>query len=300
MYKSNNFDKFELLEFDTIKDLLSLSCLVYNFNININLTLDSSNNYDLNKLDINNLKINNKRKLQLNEILTNSPNAELYNFYDLPSGTQIGITISHINKRIAFVFRGSNQLKDWLHDFLICKKHIKDNVYVHLGFYKSLYQNNLFNNLLEDYRELIKKYNDYDVYITGHSLGGGLSTLFGYLLSYETMKNITVVSFASPRVGNKEWSEDFNNKNNLRLYRVVNKRDIVTSVPYVYFYHVGNYIYIDDNKEMTYTISDLFMDYSNFLKSFNPFDHLIENYYSNLLICKWSNQDNYKITKELI
>ena len=51
MYKSNNFDKFELLEFDTIKDLLSLSCLVYNFNININITRDSSNNYDLNKLE---------------------------------------------------------------------------------------------------------------------------------------------------------------------------------------------------------------------------------------------------------
>ena len=51
---------------------------------------------------------------------------------------------------------------------------------------------------------------------------------------------------------------------------------------------------------MTYTISDLFMDYSNFLKSFNPFDHLIENYYSNLLICKWSNLNKYKITKELI
>lgn len=300
MYNSNNFDKFELLEFDTIKDLLSLSCLVYNFNININPTRDSSNNYDLNKLDISNLKINNKRKLQLNEILTNSPNAELYKFYDLPSGTQIGTTISHVNKRITFVFRGSNQLKDWLHDFLICKKHIKDNVYVHLGFYKSLYQNNLFNNLLEDYKELIKKYNDYDVYITGHSLGGGLSTLFGYLLSYETTKNITVVSFASPRIGNREWSEDFNNKSNLRLYRVVNKRDIVTSVPYVYFYHTGNYIYIDDNKEMIYTISDLFMDYSNFIKSFNPFDHLIENYYTNLLICKWNNSQNHEEIKELL
>ena len=51
---------------------------------------------------------------------------------------------------------------------------------------------------------------------------------------------------------------------------------------------------------MTYTISDLFRDYSNFLKSFNPFDHLIENYYSNMLICKWSNLDDYRKIKELI
>ena len=284
-----SFNKCELLDFETAKELLSLSCLVYNFNVDLKLqrlSNDNSLNYDLNQLDVNKLDINDKRKKQLREIMLESPNAELYNFYDLRSGTQVGITISHKKKRISFVFRGSNQLKDWLHDFLICKKHIKDDIYVHLGFYKSLYENNLFDLLINDYKHLVYRYESYDIYITGHSLGGGLSTLFGYLLSDMTSKCITVVSYASPRVGNREWSEDFNTKNNLRLYRFVNKRDMVTAVPYMYFYHVGNYIYLDGNNK-DYIIYLLYRDYSTIINKFNPVDHLIENYYKNLLLCRW-------------
>ena len=282
----SNFNKKINLDFDIIKDFLSLSTLVYNLGINLTIIKDSSNNFDLKGLDISKLNLSERRKKQLLEVISESPNAELYKFYDLPSGNQVGITISHIKKRIAFVFRGSNEIVDWLHNFLICKKEVKENCYVHLGFYKSLTSNNLLDNLTNDIKNLSEKFNDYEIFITGHSLGGGLSTLFGYLMSDIIDKNITVITYASPRVGNYEWCNDFNCKKNLRLYRIVNKRDIITAVPYIYFYHVGNYIYIDE-ENMTFTEFDKFDDKNNIIQSFNPIDHFIENYYENLSKCKW-------------
>lgn len=285
------FDKKCILDFEIIKELLSLSTLVYNLGIDLNFIKDSSNNFDLNSIDISKLQISKLRKKQLLEVISESPNAQLYKFYDLPSGNQVGITISHIKKRISFVFRGSNEIMDWIHNFLICKKEIKKDCYVHLGFYKSLTSNNLLNNLTTDIKILTENYQDYEIFITGHSLGGGLSTLFGYIISDIIDKNITIITYASPRIGNYQWCNDFNCKKNLRLYRIVNKCDTVTAIPYIYFYHVGNYIHIDENN-MIFTEFDKFNDKNNIIKSYNPLDHFIENYYENLSKCKWCKDNN--------
>lgn len=302
--KNKEFNKDKLIDFDLIQDMLSLSSLVYNFNIDIKTESTKNNKYDLKNLNLDNIKVDDKRKNILKEILAKSPNCELYKFYDLSSGTQVGITISHKLKRISFIFRGSNQAIDWLHDFMICKREIKDNIKVHLGFYKSLYKENLFNNLLDDVNTLINEFKDYDIYISGHSLGGGLTTLFGYLISDLIDKNITLITFASPRVGDKNWANDFNSKKNLRHYRFVNHKDIVTAMPYVSFYHVGNCILINSKNKLKFTSYLEHKDTSNFIKSFNPIDHLIDNYYKNLLICKWSKDNlyckNYESNKDKI
>ena len=291
--EKKEFNKDKLIDYDLVLDMLSLSTLVYNFNIDIKGESTKNNKYDLKNLNIENLKVDSKRKELLKKILEKSPNCELYKFYDLQSGSQVGITISHKQKRISFIFRGSNQLIDWIHDFMICKKEISENIYVHLGFYKSLFKENLFNNLKEDLKKLIEELPDYDLYITGHSLGAGLTTLFGYLISDIIDKNITLITFASPRVGNKEWANDFNKKKNLRHFRFVNQKDIVTSVPYLYFYHVGNCILINKNNSMNYTNYNEHNDKSNIFYYFNQFYHLIDNYYNNLVICKWNDNNIY-------
>jgi len=294
------FNKDKLLDYEVVLDMLSLSSLVYNFNIDIKAESSKNNKYDLKNLNIENLKVDKKRKELLKNILEKSPNCELYKFYDLKSGAQVGVTISHKQKRISFVFRGSNQLIDWIHDFMICKTELKKNIKVHVGFYKTLYKENLFFNLLEDLNILLKEYPEYDLYITGHSLGGGLTTLFGYLISDHIDKNITLITFASPRVGNKKWAKDFNEKENLRHFRFVNQKDIVTAVPYFNYYHVGNPIYINKKKSMHFSKYNEHKDKSILFYYFNPIDHLIDNYYNNLVACKWDNcntnySENYDI-----
>jgi hypothetical protein len=53
------------------------------------------------------------------------------------------------------------------------------------------------------------------VYITGHSLGGALATLFAVELSSKLAKSggqtqITMYNFGSPRVGNKQFADMYN------------------------------------------------------------------------------------------
>ena len=287
---SNTFCKKSLIDYETTVDMLGLASLVYSFNIDIKLNTSSNNSYDLNNLSVDKLKVGKQKEKILKSILTKSPNCELYKFYDLASGSQVGVTISHKQKRICFVFRGSNQLIDWVHDFLICKREVECGGSVHLGFYKSLFACDLYNNLKNDYLKLADEYPEYNIYVTGHSLGAGLATLFSYFIADLLDKNITLITFASPRVGNKEWANNFEAKKNLRHYRFVNKKDIVTAIPYFYFYHVGNCIEIH-KANINYSLYDTFKDIKTVFNYFNPFDHIIENYYINLIHCKWNKEN---------
>ncbi len=61
------------------------------------------------------------------------------------------------------------------------------------------------------------------LYYTGHSLGGALAVLAASLHT-----PTAVYTFGSPRMGNAEF---VNKTKAIKIYRVVNPRDIVTSVP---------------------------------------------------------------------
>ena len=59
-----------------------------------------------------------------------------------------------------------------------------------------------------------RDYSDYELYVTGHSLGGGLAQLTGFALAgSEKCTNIpspiTTISFASPTAGDEEYNKAF-------------------------------------------------------------------------------------------
>lgn len=89
----------------------------------------------------------------------------------------------------------------------------------------------------------------WQVYSTGHSLGGALATLFALELSSSKLaKNghiqVIMYNFGSPRVGNKRFADNYNQavKNS---WRVVNHRDIIPTVPRLMGYcHVAQPIYL--------------------------------------------------------
>jgi len=88
---------------------------------------------------------------------------------------------------------------------------------------------------------LLQEYPGYRVYITGHSLGGALSTVFAFqaAASTETWNlhlptPITCISFASPMVGNLAFRRAFQTlerRGRLRCLRVTNSMDMFTQLP---------------------------------------------------------------------
>eukprot|EP00957_Ditylum_brightwellii_P109953 8387037-Ditylum_brightwellii.AAC.1 len=66
-----------------------------------------------------------------------------------------------------------------------------------------------FNQIMEHVRRLLNDNPDYEVWFTGHSLGGALATLAASAAAVldDIKKPIKLVSFASPQVGKSEYIE---------------------------------------------------------------------------------------------
>lgn len=172
------------------------------------------------------------------------------------------IVVCEKEKKITVVFRGSVNAKDWMSnvqcnmcDFQLPGFTEKDadnsKSYgrVHEGFYKYLFHetksgaNGSTKSKGEEIVGMLKgdffdkpEYNDYSLYVTGHSLGGALSTMFAFRAAVfgEFKKPVTNVSFASPFVGNQEFRDDFidaERKRKIRHLRISNYQDVVTLIP---------------------------------------------------------------------
>ncbi|KAK9819269.1 hypothetical protein WJX81_002184 [Elliptochloris bilobata] len=83
---------------------------------------------------------------------------------------------------------------------------------------------------------------------TGHSLGGGLASLAGVWAALQwPAADVRVVALGSPMVGNQAWVDAFRAVVG-RSYRVVNRRDIVPSLPpFEDYAHLPFPLWIQDN-----------------------------------------------------
>jgi len=187
-----------------------------------------------------------------------------------------GILINHEDKRITVVFRGSQNVGDWRANLKTRKGNLltppiltelgfrKDNISVHRGFKDYLFSkagpckvqkySQIKDRILKLYDN--EEYKDYELYITGHSLGGALSTLmslqlaasrkFAAILGDTPIVNIT---FASPYVGGKGWKQAFQTlekAGKIQHIRVSNKDDVVPSVIATSNYtHVGVNLFLN-------------------------------------------------------
>lgn len=192
------------------------------------------------------------------------------------------IAVDAVLKRVTLAFRGSVTTRDFLQDAKIWITDT-DNPYagqggkklsdrqpkklgIHSGFHDYLFYNDTDGDgvmtaeealskskyeIIEDQvLRVLAKYPGYKLYVTGHSLGGALCTLFGFMASAreEIPKPVTVVSVASPYVGDSRWKKAFQfaeAKGLLRHLRVANQKDIVTLMPFLSlrlrgYKHVGH------------------------------------------------------------
>lgn len=185
---------------------------------------------------------------------------------------RVDIILNHEKQYICVGFCGSKEKVDWRRNLYFHKHTIKNDIAVHYGFCKQLFTNNRFINIYSRLYSLLFEHPSYELFITGHSSGGAIATLFGYLISPEISKRqIQIISFASPRIGNLAFKRDFSSKPNLKHWRITNQYDFVPKIPYFGFHHVGERIRIKNR-------NCLCKDYCN---------HLSKSYYQSLLDLDW-------------
>ena len=108
----------------------------------------------------------------------------------------------------------------------------------------------LLRSVSTQVEEVLTKAPKTKLFVTGHSLGGALSVLFGIRLALKNPKrNVQVINFGCPKVGNAAFAQLVNNTENLCVQRVAHKNDIFTRVPNLGYNHVGHTIRIDEEVE---------------------------------------------------
>jgi len=185
------------------------------------------------------------------------------------------ITVNHDLNRLTVVFRGSTALNDWVTninasatDFKLPGPNVKSGTTygkVHERFYEYLYSEtsagkngrtiSKAEDIMGTLHELFKKYPYYTLWVTGHSLGGALSTLFSFRAAIDggiPNKPVMNVTFASPFVGDAVFQKEFQELERdgwIRHLRVSNEDDVVPLIPFssndlipTPFKHVGMHV----------------------------------------------------------
>ena len=162
------------------------------------------------------------------------------------------VGVDPIRKRVTVAFRGSVTRSDFLTDANITLNRqpnptkVGEKIGIHHGFYEYLLKprkggDNKYTEIMDGVEELFQdpeRRANYKLYVTGHSLGGALATLFAFYAASEDdiPKPVTCVSVASPRVGDGRFQNAFRlleQRGLLRHLRIANDRDPVTIMPKV-------------------------------------------------------------------
>lgn len=171
------------------------------------------------------------------------------------------VGIDPIRRRVTVAFRGSVTPSDFLTDASITlnrqenpmedqEEEQADKIGIHNGFVRYLLkekkgkENNKFDEIMKHVIELFQddeRKATYKLYVTGHSLGGALATLFSFYAAASTddddvciPKPVTCVSVASPRVGEGSFQRAFTlleKQGKLRHLRIANHGDPVAIMP---------------------------------------------------------------------
>ncbi|WP_256760915.1 lipase family protein [Cohnella sp. WQ 127256] len=130
---------------------------------------------------------------------------------------------------IIIAFRGTSTTSDWISDAMASQikfKFARNAGMTHRGF----------SNIYESAREPILEALDgldpnKDLYITGHSLGGALTSLCGLDVAVNSSFSYPIAyTFGSPRVGDPTFAKAYDSQV-CRSFRVQNPLDAVTHLP---------------------------------------------------------------------
>lgn len=157
-------------------------------------------------------------------------------------------------------FRGTRETVDWgisnLKMFPVFLKNCdmdSKKIRVHKGFQKTLYFKDKTTGL-KGFKAVLKHIDklgllsNREVVIIGHSLGAAIATLFIVKLRAK-MPDIVekqleeIVLFGSPAVGLRNFKNFYGELSN-KTIRIINGSDAVPFTPPMFYYHIGNEIWI--------------------------------------------------------
>ena len=140
------------------------------------------------------------------------------------------------DNHIIVAFRGTEpkEFSDIKADLKFLKTYHRGEGKVHRGFMIEVWK--LADVLTKHIYQTNKQ-----VYITGHSLGGAMATLYSTFC--RPMRPPIVYTYGAPRAGNIDYCNKYPNQ----LYRVVNNNDMVPTVPPALagYRHAGEVVYIN-------------------------------------------------------
>jgi predicted lipase len=121
----------------------------------------------------------------------------------------------------ALVFRGTEDLQDWLRNFEMLVVPWKGPGKVHAGFLRALHE--IWGELHPVLATIAGP-----VFYTGHSLGGAIAMLAAAHIE-EARRPLAVYTFGCPRCGNETFAKEHPLRD--RVYRFENNRDAVPLMP---------------------------------------------------------------------
>lgn len=190
-------------------------------------------------------------------------NKDIDFFENKTMDSEMIITTTLDNNTIIFTFRSTDSKKNIKQDLNAIPILMDDDICIHSGFFK-------YYKSMEDH--LVKEINEFrgdTVIFNGHSLGGAASVLAGYYMADKISdKHLKVITFGSPRVGNKLFVEEFEKKVTT-FYRIANARDPICYLPPTIFLyaHCNKQLFLVDGHKITYKEpkESFFRNIKNFL-----------------------------------
>lgn len=151
------------------------------------------------------------------------------------------------SKKEAFiVFKGTSTLENIITDIDIVK--VDDNYNIpgkfHKGFHDLILKNETAEKIYDTIPMSVKK-----IYITGHSLGAALATVFYAFIKKCTIES-ELITFGSPRIGDIEFA-CYINQSAESCKRYVNGGDIITKIPIFGFAHIDTKYQLGNKKSVS-------------------------------------------------
>jgi Lipase (class 3) len=156
------------------------------------------------------------------------------------NGTDIDVTFTDTHCTVLenadcviIAFRGTDSIRDWITDAEFLRTQFsqrtgEDMAEVHSGFLRA------FDSILPPLTDHLNKIvlGTRPVFVTGHSLGGGLALLAALELQRRGANVAQVYTFGQPRVGNAAFGKLYGALAE-RTFRLVYQEDIVPRVPHL-------------------------------------------------------------------